>query len=169
MKTNIAKIVAAVNRMNIITRIIISHGMRYIYACSAPLRRYRCCGPVFLNALLRETKDWHYLPATRADELSQIHIPLSPTRAIRVPVRYFSPTQHHQYCFPATLIQADSDGGDTVTFHQLIDFILEKETVKGALDADTLARFKQRVSESHTHTGRPLIYATTGQTCAISR
>ncbi|NHN23176.1 IucA/IucC family siderophore biosynthesis protein, partial [Bacillus amyloliquefaciens] len=84
----------------------------------------------FLNALLRETKDWHYLPATRADELSQIHIPLSPTQAIRVPVRYFSPTQHHQYRFPATLIQADSDGGDTVTFHQLIDFILQKETVK---------------------------------------
>ena len=106
----------------------------------------------FLNALLRETKDWHYLPATRADELSQIHIPLSPTQAIRVPVRYFSPTQHHQYCFPATLIQADSDGGDTVTFHQLIDFIIEKETVKGALDGDTLARFKQRVLESHTHT-----------------
>ena len=23
----------------------------------------------FLNALLRETKDWHYLPATRADEI----------------------------------------------------------------------------------------------------
>lgn len=45
----------------------------------------------FLNALLRETKDWHYLPATRADELSLIHIPLSPTQAIRVPVRYFSP------------------------------------------------------------------------------
>ena len=34
----------------------------------------------FLNALLRETKDWHYLPATRADELSQIHIPLSQPR-----------------------------------------------------------------------------------------
>ena len=95
----------------------------------------------FLNALLRETKDWHYLPATRADELSQIHIPLSPTQAIRVPVRYFSPTQHHQYRFPATLIQADSDGGEAVTFHQLIDFILQKETVKGDLDADTLARF----------------------------
>ena len=33
----------------------------------------------FLNALLRETKDWRYLPATVADELSQIHIPLSST------------------------------------------------------------------------------------------
>ena len=49
MKTNIAKIVATVNRMNIITRIIISHGMRYNYAYSAPLRRYRCCGPVFFE------------------------------------------------------------------------------------------------------------------------
>ena len=36
--------------------------------------------PSVLNALLRETKDWHYLPATRADELSLIHIPLSPTQ-----------------------------------------------------------------------------------------
>ena len=34
----------------------------------------------FLNALLRETKDWRYLPATAADELSQIHIPLSQTQ-----------------------------------------------------------------------------------------
>ena len=50
----------------------------------------------FLNALLRETKDWRYLPATDADALSEIHIPLSQTQALRVPVRYFSPTQHHQ-------------------------------------------------------------------------
>ncbi|MGU0056770.1 IucA/IucC family protein [Enterobacter hormaechei] len=47
------------------------------------------------------------------------------------------------------MIQADSDSGDTVTFHQLIDLIIEKETVKGALNADTLARFKRRVLESH--------------------
>lgn len=43
----------------------------------------------FLNALLRETKDWRYLPATCADALSQIHIPLSETQAIRVSVHYF--------------------------------------------------------------------------------
>ncbi|MEP8919995.1 hypothetical protein ABKT64_04250, partial [Enterobacter roggenkampii] len=43
----------------------------------------------FLNALLRETKDWRYLPATDADALSEIHIPLSQTQALRVPVRYF--------------------------------------------------------------------------------
>ncbi|MDR9946074.1 IucA/IucC family siderophore biosynthesis protein [Enterobacter sichuanensis] len=106
----------------------------------------------FLNALLRETKDWRYLPATCADALSQIHIPLSPTQAIRVSVHYFSPTQHHQYRFPATLIQSDSDYGDAVTFPQLVDLILEKTSVKGSLDADTLARFKQRVLESHAHT-----------------
>ena len=33
----------------------------------------------FLNALVRETKDWRYLPATDADALSEIHIPLSQT------------------------------------------------------------------------------------------
>lgn len=106
----------------------------------------------FLNALLRETKDWRYLPATAADELSQIHIPLSQTQAIRVSVHYFSPTQHHQYRFPATLIQTDSDRSDAVTFPQLVDLILEKPAVKGSLDADTLARFKQRALESHAHT-----------------
>lgn len=106
----------------------------------------------FLNALLRETKDWRYLPATAADALPNIHIPLSQTQALRVPVRYFSPTQHHQYRFPATLIQNNSDDGDAVTFDQLVDLILEKPSVKGSLDADTLARFKQRVLESHAHT-----------------
>ncbi|NJQ21718.1 IucA/IucC family siderophore biosynthesis protein [Pantoea sp. LS15] len=106
----------------------------------------------FLNALLRETKDWHYHSATAADELSHIHIPLSPAQALRVPVRYFSPTQHHQYCFPAMLIQSDNDSSDAVTFHQLVDLILEKPSVKGSLDADTLARFKQRALESHAHT-----------------
>ena len=106
----------------------------------------------FLNALLRETKDWHYHSATAADELSHIHIPLSPAQALRVPVRYFSPTQHHQYCFPATLIQSDNDSSDAVTFHQLVDLILEKPSVKGSLDADTLARFKQHAFESHAHT-----------------
>lgn len=106
----------------------------------------------FLNALLRETKDWRYLPATDADALSEIHIPLSQTQALRVPVRYFSPTQHHQYRFPATRIQSNSDRGDAVTFPQLVDLILEKPSVKGSLDADTLARFKQRVLESHAHT-----------------
>ena len=123
----------------------------------------------FLNALLRETKDWHFLPATRADELSQIHIPLSPTQAIRVPVRYFSPTQHHQYRFPATLIQADSDGGDTVTFHQLIDFILQKETVKASWMPIRWLALSSASWKAIRTPGRPLIYATTGQTCAISR
>lgn len=106
----------------------------------------------FLNALMRETKDWRYLPATDADALSEIHIPLSQTQALRVPVRYFSPTQHHQYRFPATLIHSKSDNGDAVTFSQLVDLIIEKPSVKGSLDADTLARFKQRVLESHVHT-----------------
>ena len=106
----------------------------------------------FLNALLRETTDWRYLPAAAADELAHIHIPLSPAQALRVPVRYFSPTQHHQYCFPAMLIQSDSDCGDAVTYTQLVDLLLEKPSVKGVLDADTLARFKQRVLESHAHT-----------------
>ncbi|WP_320704810.1 IucA/IucC family protein [Enterobacter asburiae] len=106
----------------------------------------------FLNALLRETKDWRYLPATAADALPNIHIPLSQTQALRVPVRYFSPTQHHQYRFPATLIQSNSDEGDAVTFDQMFDLIIEKPSVKGSLDADTLARFKQRVLESHAHT-----------------
>lgn len=63
----------------------------------------------FLNALLRETKDWRYLPATAADALPNIHIPLSQTQALRVPVRYFSPpsiisTVSRQRLFRATVM-----------------------------------------------------------------
>ena len=76
----------------------------------------------FLNALIRETTDWK-LTEYPPDELL---IPLDEQKSLHFRVAYFSPTQHHQYRFPATLIQTDSDRSDAVNFPQLVDLILEK-------------------------------------------
>ncbi len=106
----------------------------------------------FLNALLRETQDWEYLPANAPDKLAQILIPLSAGQTLRVSVRYFSPTQHHQYCFPAQLISADDIHGEDVDFEKLVSLILENPAVKGELADEVIERFKNRVQESHKHT-----------------
>lgn len=55
----------------------------------------------FLNALMRETRDWQVVPATTNSQYPQLHIPLSSSQAIRMTLRHFSPTQHHHYLFPA--------------------------------------------------------------------
>lgn len=102
----------------------------------------------FLNALLRETQDWLFL----SGDTPQIHIPLSNTQAIRVAVRYFSPTQHHQYRFPATRVDVNDAQGEPIAFEQLVALILAKPAVRGALADETLARFRSRVQESHAHT-----------------
>ncbi|EGZ7037107.1 IucA/IucC family siderophore biosynthesis protein, partial [Cronobacter sakazakii] len=95
----------------------------------------------FLNALLRETRDWQLIPGALPQEPAQIHLPLSETQAIRIALRYFSPTQHHQYLFPAMLVASDNDSCEAVDFTQLVDLILAKPAVKGELTDDVLARF----------------------------
>ncbi|MDT3607515.1 IucA/IucC family protein [Cronobacter dublinensis] len=106
----------------------------------------------FLNALLRETRDWQLLPGTSPQALAQIHYPLSDTQAIRIPLRYFSPTQHHHYQFPAYLVASDNDRQEAIDFARLVDLILVKPSVRGELADDVLARFARRVRESHQHT-----------------
>lgn len=106
----------------------------------------------FLNALLRETDDWQYHPADTSADTAFIHLPLCNTQAIRLPLRYFSPTQHHQYRFPAVLIHSDSDNIQALDFSQLIEKVLAKPSVKGGLSEETLTRFAGRVLESHSHT-----------------
>ena len=106
----------------------------------------------FLNALLRETSDWHYSPASAPGETAFIHLPLNDHEAIRLPLRYFSPTQHHQYLFPATVVRNDCDQGDAIDFNQLVDRVLAKPAVRRDLSDETLARFAGRVRESHIHT-----------------
>ncbi|ELY2811292.1 IucA/IucC family siderophore biosynthesis protein [Cronobacter sakazakii] len=106
----------------------------------------------FLNALLRETRDWQLIPGALPQEPAQIHLPLSETQAIRIALRYFSPTQHHQYLFPAMLVASDNDSCEAVDFTQLVNLILAKPAVKGELTDDVLARFARRVQESHRHT-----------------
>ncbi|HEJ7999104.1 TPA: hypothetical protein SMI16_004574, partial [Serratia liquefaciens] len=36
----------------------------------------------FLNALMRETRDWQIVPAANNQQYPQLHIPLSPSQAI---------------------------------------------------------------------------------------
>ncbi len=54
----------------------------------------------FLNALIRETKDWQ-LAEYPPDELI---IPLDEQKSLHFRVAYFSPTQHHRFAFPAHLV-----------------------------------------------------------------
>ncbi|WP_312625905.1 IucA/IucC family protein [Scandinavium sp.] len=106
----------------------------------------------FLNALLRETRDWQKLPAEQPGESARIHFPLNDRQAIQLPLRYFSPTQHHQYQFPALLIDTAHDEKQTLTFDELVTNVLNKPGVRGELSQETLAQFSERVLESHRHT-----------------
>ncbi|MNG64566.1 N(2)-citryl-N(6)-acetyl-N(6)-hydroxylysine synthase [compost metagenome] len=106
----------------------------------------------FLNALMRETRDWQIVPAAGHQQYPQLNIPLSSTRAIRIALRHTSPTQHHQYLFPARLHQQDDGAGVALSVEQLVTLLLEKPTIKGELSDEVVARFRQRVLESHDNT-----------------
>ncbi|MGO2436879.1 MAG: IucA/IucC family protein [Serratia proteamaculans] len=106
----------------------------------------------FLNALMRETRDWQIIPPANDQQHPQLHIPLSPSQAIRIALRHISPTQHHQYRFPAYLHQQDDGAGVALSVEKLISLILEKPAVRGELSDDVVARFRQRVLESHGNT-----------------
>ncbi|CAI1571984.1 IucA/IucC family protein [Serratia fonticola] len=101
----------------------------------------------FLNALMRETRDWHIVPATHSQQ-PQLHLPLSDSQFIRIPLRHISPTQHHQYQFPACL----NGNGEALSFERLVTLLLAKPAIKGQLSEEVLARFRQRVLESHDNT-----------------
>ncbi|WP_199636661.1 IucA/IucC family protein [Serratia sp. PAMC26656] len=106
----------------------------------------------FLNALMRETRDWQIVPATNHSQYPQLNIPLSSTQAIRIALRHTSPTQHHQYLFPAYLHQQDDGAGVALSMAQLVTLLLEKPAIKGELSDEAVARFRQRVLESHDNT-----------------
>ncbi|CAI0953324.1 MULTISPECIES: IucA/IucC family protein [Serratia] len=110
----------------------------------------------FLNALMRETRDWQIVPATDHRQHPQLHIPLSPTQAIRIALRHISPTQHHQYLFPARLHRQDDGAGEALSVERLVSLLLEKPAVKGELPAEAVERFRQRVLESHDNTQRAI-------------
>ncbi|UNK27379.1 IucA/IucC family siderophore biosynthesis protein [Serratia plymuthica] len=106
----------------------------------------------FLNALMRETRDWQIVPAASHPQYPQLNIPLSSTQAIRIALRHTSPTQHHQYLFPAYLHQQDDGAGVALGMEQLVTLLLEKPAIKGELSDEAVARFRQRVLESHDNT-----------------
>ncbi|HAB24656.1 MAG TPA: aerobactin synthase IucA, partial [Pantoea sp.] len=106
----------------------------------------------FLNALFRETRDWKYVAEAAPGQRQHIDLPLSSSQAIRLPLRYFSPTQHHQYQFPARLISPDSPEGEAISFATLVSLILAKPAIRAELGRDVIERFRQRVGESHANT-----------------
>lgn len=106
----------------------------------------------FLNALLRETRDWQYVAGAAHDQKQHILLPLASTEQICLPLRYFSPTQHHQYQFPALLISPAYPEGQSVSFETLVSLILAKPAIRAELSSNITGRFQQRVYESHAHT-----------------
>lgn len=106
----------------------------------------------FLNALIRETWDWQIAPAVSDQQYPQLHIPLSSSHAIRITLRHISPTQHHHYLFPAYLHRPDDGADVAISVEQLVTLLLEKPAVKGELSENVVARFRQRVLDSHDNT-----------------
>ncbi|WP_312061807.1 IucA/IucC family protein [Pantoea septica] len=106
----------------------------------------------FLNAFFRETRDWKYVADAAPGQMQHIDLPLSSSQTIRLPLRYFSPTQHHQYQFPAQLISPDSPEGEAISFATLVSLILAKPAIRAELAPDVIERFRQRVGESHANT-----------------
>ncbi|WP_311781220.1 MULTISPECIES: IucA/IucC family protein [Pantoea] len=106
----------------------------------------------FLNALFRETGDWKYVPDAPPAQKQHIYLPLSASHALCLPLRYFSPTQHHHYQFPALFISPASPEGKAVSFETLLSLILAKPAIRAELDSEVIERFQQRVSQSHANT-----------------
>lgn len=106
----------------------------------------------FLNAFMRETRDWQIVPTADIQQHTQVHIPLSHSQTIRIALQHISPTQHHQYIFPARLHEQDDGKGVALSVEQLVTLLLEKPAVRGELTDEVIARFRQRVLESHDNT-----------------
>ncbi|PHM48022.1 IucA/IucC family protein [Xenorhabdus miraniensis] len=106
----------------------------------------------FVNALIRETRDWKILPATKNLPYPQLHIPLSNIQTICIALRYISPTQHHQYWFPFYLYQQDNEDYQVLDMEQFVSLLLEKLCKNSKLTDSEIKRFYRRVLESHYNT-----------------
>lgn len=110
----------------------------------------------FLNALFRETRDWQHVSEVTPRQKEHILLPLSVTQALCFPLRYFSPTQHHQYLFPALLISPDFPEGKPVSFDAWVSLILTKPAIRNELSPKVIEQFQQRVQESHANTWKAI-------------
>ena len=106
----------------------------------------------FLNALMRETRDWQIIPAGAAQQYAQLQISLLPSQTLCIDLRFYSLTQHHHYLFPARLHIDGEEESRRLSPEQLVDLLLAKPSIKDRVDEHQLARFRQRVLESHSHT-----------------
>ncbi|NRH24153.1 aerobactin synthase IucA [Pantoea stewartii] len=100
----------------------------------------------FLNALIRETRDWQLSQSDPAE----LTIPLDEQQTLHFKVAYFSPTQHHRFVFPARLVT--QRGSQPVTFETVARLIVDKLQHQHALPVAGCEAFYQRVMQSHAHT-----------------
>ncbi|MCU5775318.1 IucA/IucC family siderophore biosynthesis protein [Erwiniaceae bacterium BAC15a-03b] len=106
----------------------------------------------FLNALLRETSPWQVVEPQHADQLPCLLIPLTDNTDLRIALRYFSLCGHHHYQFPAYLCPTGESQGEAIDFVTLVDALLQQPAIVGELPAESVARFRQRVTDSHRNT-----------------
>lgn len=106
----------------------------------------------FLNAFFRETRDWTYIPDAQQGQQAHINLALSSSQSLRLPLRYFSPTQHHQYQFPALLVSPESPQGKPISFEKLVSLMLDMPAIRAELSSNVIDLFQQRVCESHANT-----------------
>ncbi|ORM63950.1 aerobactin synthase IucA [Pantoea rodasii] len=106
----------------------------------------------FLNAFFRETRDWRHVSEVPPGQKEHINLPLSSSHSLQFPLRYFSPTQHHQYQFPALLISQMSPEGEPVNVDTWVSMILQKPAIRMELKSNAIERFQQRVLASHDNT-----------------
>ncbi|MGY3571757.1 IucA/IucC family protein [Vibrio paucivorans] len=103
----------------------------------------------FLNALARECNHISYQHGTTG---TQYQIPLSQGRTINIPLAHYSLLGGHEYEFPAQVTTAQGEDSELITFHQLIELILEEPALVGVISDQQKQIFIDRVRESYTNT-----------------
>lgn len=117
----------------------------------------------FLNALIRETKDWQ-LAEYPPDELI---IPLDEQKSLHFRVAYFSPTQHHRFAFPAHLVTAS--GSYPVDFTTLSRLIIDKLRHQLFLPVPSAKLSTNACWKATPIRNRQLMPAMTGPSCVKKR
>ncbi len=100
----------------------------------------------FLNALVRETKDWQLTQGQPAELI----IPLDEKQVIYFNISYISSTQHHRYTFPAYLMAHGTK--QPIDFATVTRLIIKKLQQQHSLADSGCDVFYQRVMESHRYT-----------------
>ncbi|WKU07147.1 IucA/IucC family siderophore biosynthesis protein [Micromonospora sp. HUAS LYJ1] len=104
----------------------------------------------FLNSLLRGMPDCARFVSAPAGGVGEVVIAIDGDQEIRVPVSYFSPTQHHRFSFPAWRVT--EWGREPVDFAAMVDLIVATVLRRQGAPEATGETFRHRVLQSHAHT-----------------